>query len=176
MDSPNSARPSKLADYTKQRGNHHLCAKNKALTAMTKTFLSHERHSHYKGIPSMVTISERSMDTTDTDDDCAHQSAELNEFFLKVSPSDSGPEISSRSLDTTYSATSSVEPIHFFLKIPPRNQRRRSDLREIFQSSRSQSGKKTSILQSILSESSTTPLASRRLPSSSSNSDSFRIV
>ena len=201
MNSTDSPRPTKLVDYTKRRD------KNKVLKTTTKAFLSHEHHSCEKDIPSMITISASSMDATNADDDCAHESAEPNDFLLKVPPrtnrkqatsdlrersntfrrkpherksasskrGDMAPEISTKKLNTTCGAPASVEPIDFFLKIPPPNQRRRSDLREIFQSSRSQSGRKVSILQSILSESSTTPLASRRLPSSSSNSDSFRI-
>ena len=209
MNLTNSPPPSKLVDYTKQRGNHHLCARNKVSTTMTKAFLCHELHSYDKRIPSMVSISARTMDTIDTDDDSVNDSVEANDFLIKVPPKtnqrqatsdlrerfqssrrkhqerqsisfkrgNSGPEISTRSLDTTCSALSSVESINFFLKIPPRTQRRRSsDLRERFQSSRSPFRKKASIIQSILSESSTTSLASRRLPSSSSNSDSFGTV
>ena len=235
--------PRKLVDYTKQRGNHHLCAKNRVLTAMTKAFLSHKQDS-CKSIPSMVTISASRLDTTDTYAGCGTENAELNDFLLQVSakrrqptsdsrerfqcsrsptherlstvfeadmsinsldaactdsasiepidfllkippfwgvasaPEMSAPEISMSSLDLDeiWTNTGSVEPIDFFLKIPPRTWRQRSDLRQRFQSSRSPSHKKASILQSILSESSTTSLASRRLPSSSTNSDSFRTI
>ena len=189
MNSTNSPHPKKLVDYTKQRGNHHLCAKNKVSTTMTKAFLSHEHHSYDKDIPSLVASEASSLETTDTYDIC------VNGFLLEVLPrrnrrqaksddlressnrSDLWPEISLRSLDAACSGPTRVDPIDFFLKIPPRTQRRRSsDLRERFQSSQSQSRKKISILQSILSESSTMTLASRRLPSSSSNSDSFRTV
>ena len=182
MKPTSSRRSNKLVDYTKQRGSHHLCAENKVLTTMTKAFLSHEHRSDYNGIPSMETISERSVDTTDTDDDCTYENAEPNDFLPKAPPrtnrrsattglrerfhqsarsllliherqsivfkrGDSGPEISTRSLATSCSDPASVEPIDFFLKIPPRTQRRRSDLLEIFQSSRSQSRKKVSIFQ-----------------------------
>ena len=51
---------------------------------MTKAFLSHEHRSDYNGIPSMGTISERSVDTTDTDDGCANESAEPNDILLKA--------------------------------------------------------------------------------------------
>ena len=189
MNSTNSPHPKKLVDYTKQRGNHHLCAKNKVSTTMTKAFLSHEHHSYDKDIPSLVASEASSLETTDTYDIC------VNGFLLEVLPrrnrrqaksddlressnrSDLWPEISLRSLDAACSGPTRVDSIDFFLKIPPRTQRRRSsDLRERFQSSQSQSRKKISILQSILSESSTMTLASRRLPSSSSNSDSFRTV
>ena len=192
MNSTNSPHPKKLVDYTKQRGNHHLCAKNKVSTTMTKAFLSHEHHSYDKGIPSLVASEARSLETTDTYDICVSESCEPNGFLLEVPPrrnrrqaksddlressnrSDLWPEISLRSLDAACSGPTRVDPIDFFLKIPPRTQRRRSsDLRERFQS---QSYKKASILQSILSESSTMPLASRRLPSNSFNSDSFHTI
>ena len=219
--------PRKLVDYTKQRGNHHLCAKNRVLTAMTKAFLSHKQDS-CKSIPSMVTISASSQDTIDKYAGCDSESAEPDDFLLQVSPgtdrrqatSDSRerfqssrsltherlstvfeadmsinsfdavctdspsvelidfslPEISTSSLDTACTDPASVEPIEFFLKIPPRSWRQQSDLRQRFRSSRTPPSNISSILQSILSESSTTSLASRRLPSSSTNSDSFRTI
>ena len=206
MNSMNSPRSRKLVDYTKQPGNHRRQAtKNKAsATTTTKAFLSHKHHT-YNALPSMVTIPANILDTTVTDGDCDIESDEPNDFLLKVPPrtnrrqeatrsdlrerfqnsprqihehqsssfkrGDSLPDSSTRSLDTT--CPPSDEPIDFFLKIPPRTQhRQRSDLRERFQTSRSPSRKKTSIVQSILSESS----AFRKLPSNSSNSDSFSTI
>jgi hypothetical protein len=207
ITSTNFAQPRKLVDYTKQRGNHHLCAKNKVSTTTTRQFPSYEHHT-CKGIPSNATISASSLDTTDTDTDngCASENSDDTNVFLlqKVPPrmdrrqamrdlqerchdkrqSNSFNGVtpvlddSTNSSDATRNDPASVEPIDFFLKVPTRRVQRqqRSDLRERFQSFRSHSLTKCSILRSILSESSTTRFASRKLPSSSSINASFRTI
>ena len=172
MNSSNYSSPRKLIDYTKQRGNQHLCAKNKVWTTTTKSFPSYERYS-CEGIPLMVTISESSMSTTDTDYGCASENADDTNGFRQVTNDLRGERChhkrqSMSSLETAYTDPARVETIDFFLKVPIGRTRRqkRSDLRERF---RCHSLNKCSILQSILSENSTTRRASRRLPRSSAS-------
>ena len=159
MNSPNVPhRPRKLVDYTKERGNHHLCANNNVTSTMTTTKPrpSHKHHSH-KAIPSMLTISASNLDTTDTNYGCASEGPEHNDFLPKrQSPGTSRRQATSNlrerfqssrsltsfkrvttvlenstsSLDTTYYEPVSVEPIDFFLRVPARTQRLRSDLRK----------------------------------------------
>jgi hypothetical protein len=115
--------------------------------------------------------------TNDLRERCQRSQNQTNErqstVFEEVTPV---TDIFVSNLGTTCSDPARVEPIDFFLKIPPRTQRQRSDLRERFQSSRSQHRKKVGILQTILRESSTRSLASRKLPPSRSNSDSLHTV
>jgi len=159
MNSPNVPhRPRKLVDYTKERGNHHLCANNNVTSTMTTTKPrpSHKHHSH-KAIPSMLTISASNLDTQDTNHGCASEGPDRNDFRIeKVSTGRSRRrstsdlrerfqssrsltsfkrvttvlENSTSSLDTTYYEPVSVEPIDFFLRVPARTQRLRSDLRK----------------------------------------------
>ena len=200
-------RPRKLVDYTKDRGNHHLCANNNVSTTTTKPFPLYEHHSH-KAIPSMLPISASNLDTQDTNHGCASEGPDRNDFRIeKVSTGRSRrrstsdlrerfqssrsltcgrqpirfkrattvPEDSVSSLDAPCIDPASVEPIDFLLKFPQRTQRgQRSDLRERFQSRGSQFLKKCSIIQPMLSPSSTSLFASRRLPSI--NSDNFGTI
>lgn len=121
-----------LVDYTKQRGNH-MSSKLTGFASPLHLYVNSPNNS--------------------SENLTALETAKINQS--NILRSDTGFQTGSVGTKVGGHITNEdAERIEFFLKVPPRHHRQRkpNDLRELFQSPRSQSMRKLGVIESILSD------------------------